>query len=65
MKIVVSPGQHGEDEMKGIAHGQIRRDRHPAIAPFRFQVGYLFKRLFRIKPKDLPWKKPKSRNTIF
>ncbi len=32
--------RHGKDEMKGIAHGRIRRDRHPVVAPFGFQIGH-------------------------
>lgn len=33
-------GRHGEDEMKRLAHRGIREDRHPAIAPFGFEIRH-------------------------
>ena len=37
----IGPCRHEEDEMKGITHGRICRNRYPAIAPFRFRSATL------------------------
>lgn len=34
----VGPCRHGQDEMKGIAHGGLRRDQKSSLLPFSFQV---------------------------
>ena len=38
----VRPLGHGEDQMKGVAGTRLRRDRRPAMLPFRFQIGHRF-----------------------